>query len=108
MCWAGLRRAGLVGENQRLLPARSFSLRLPKIYPVYRVGWDSLIKNMLALTAHNFPFIYFSGKPGLFLHNNIDHSMEIGLLLAEDILRGKSPTDWLLRLDAFHNMKLRD
>lgn len=107
-CLESLRRAELIEPNQSPLIKRSFSLRLPKIYPVYRVGWDGLIKGLLADAASAFPFIYFSGKAGLFLHNNIDHSMEIGLLLAEDILRGSSPSDWLSRLDTFHNMKLRD
>jgi len=108
MCWESLRQAELIGQNQKALVAKSFSLRLPKIYPVYQIGWDGLIKDLLFFAAQKFPFIYSSGKPGLFLHNNIDHSIEIGLVLADDILEGLSPSDWLLRLDSFHNMKLRD
>ncbi len=108
LCLASLRRAGLVTGRQKALTEKSFIINLPKVYPVYRVGWEGLVKGFLLYSARYFPFVYFSGKPGLFLHNNIDQSMEIGLTLAEDILQGKTPEEWLARLDAFHNMKLRD
>ncbi|MDH7512074.1 MAG: FAD-dependent oxidoreductase [Clostridiales bacterium] len=108
VCLASLRRAGLVTGRQKALTEKNFIINLPKIYPVYRVGWEALVKGLLLDSARRFPFVYFSGKPGLFLHNNIDQSMEIGLMLAEDILRGKAPQEWLGRLDSFHNMKLRD
>ncbi len=108
LCLASLRRAELVTDRQRALTDKSFIINLPKVYPVYRVGWEALIKGLLLYSARHFPYVYFSGKPGLFLHNNIDQSMEVGLSLAEDILRGKTPQEWLTKLDAFHNMKLRD
>jgi protoporphyrinogen oxidase len=108
LCLASLRRGALVTDRQTALTEKSFIINLPKVYPVYRVGWEALIKGLLSYSACRFPFIYFSGKPGLFLHNNIDQSMEIGLLLAEDILHQKTPEGWLSRLDSFHNMKLRD
>jgi protoporphyrinogen oxidase len=108
LCLASLRRAALVTDQQKALTEKSFIINLPKVYPVYRVGWEALIKGLLLYSARHFPFVYFSGKPGLFLHNNIDQSMEIGIVLAEDILHGKTPEEWLTKLDAFHNMKLRD
>ena len=108
LCLTSLRRAALVTDHQTALTEKSFIIDLPKVYPVYQVGWEGLIKGLLLYSARHFPFVYFSGKPGLFLHNNIDQSMEIGLSLAEDILRKKTPQEWLTRLDAFHNMKLRD
>ncbi len=108
LCLASLRRAALVTERQRALKEKSFIISLPKVYPVYSVGWEALVKGLLLYSARRFPSVYFSGKPGLFLHNNIDQSMEIGLSLAEDILRGKTPQEWLTKLDIFYNMKLRD
>jgi protoporphyrinogen oxidase len=108
LCLESLRKGSLIGKNQRSRSGRNFVVDLPKIYPLYRVGWEEVIKSLLAYAAETHPFAYSSGKPGLFLHNNIDHSIEIGLSLADDILAGASPRVWIARLNAFHNLKLRD
>jgi len=108
LCLESLRKGSLIGRNQRSRSERNFIIDLPKIYPLYRVGWDEIIKSLLLYSAEKHPFAYFSGKPGLFLHNNIDHSIEIGLSLAADIIAGASPRDWIARLSAFHSLKLRD
>jgi protoporphyrinogen oxidase len=108
LCLESLRKGSLIGRNQSSRSEKNFIIDLPKIYPLYRVGWDEVIKSLLLYSAEQHPFVYFSGKPGLFLHNNIDHSIEIGLSLADDIVAGASPRDWISRLNAFHSLKLRD
>jgi protoporphyrinogen oxidase len=108
LCLESLRRASLIGRNQGSRSEKNFIISLPKIYPLYRVGWDEVIKGLLLYSAEQHPFAFFSGKPGLFLHNNIDHSIEIGLSLADDIIAGASPLDWIARLNVFHSLKLRD
>jgi protoporphyrinogen oxidase len=108
LCLDSLRNGSLIERNQRSRNEKNFIIDLPKIYPLYRVGWDEVIKSLLLYSAEKHPFVYFSGKPGLFLHNNIDHSMEIGLSLADDIIGGASPKDWIARLNGFHSLKLRD
>jgi protoporphyrinogen oxidase len=108
LCLESLRKGSLIGRDQGGRNKRNFIIDLPKIYPLYRVGWDEVIKSLLLFSAEKHPFVYFSGKPGLFLHNNIDHSIEIGLSLADDIIAGRSPRDWVARLSAFHSLKLRD
>ena len=108
LCLESLRKGLLIGRNQRSRSEKNFIVDLPKIYPLYRVGWDEVIQSLLLYSAEKHPFAYFSGKPGLFLHNNIDHSIEIGLTLADDIIAGASPRDWIARLSAFHSLKLRD
>jgi protoporphyrinogen oxidase len=108
LCLESLRKGSLIGRNQGRRSEKDFIIDLPKIYPLYRVGWDEVIKSLLLYSAEQYPFVYFSGKPGLFLHNNIDHSIEIGLSLADDIIAGAPPRDWIGRLNAFHNLKLRD
>jgi protoporphyrinogen oxidase len=108
LCLESLRKGSLIGTNQGSRSERNFIVDLPKIYPLYKVGWEEVIKSVLFFSADKHPFAYFSGKPGLFLHNNIDHSLEIGISLADDIMAGAPPRDWLARLNAFHNLKLRD
>jgi hypothetical protein len=108
LCLESLRKGSLIGRNQESRSERNFIVDLPKIYPLYKVGWEEVIKSLLLYSAEKHPFAYFSGKPGLFLHNNLDHSLEIGISLAGDIMAGASPRDWLARLSAFHNLKLRD
>ncbi len=108
LCMEGLRKAALVSKDQNCLPEKSFTINLPKIYPVYRIGWDKNVQSLLSYSAERYPFIYFSGKPGLFLHCNIDHSMDIGTSVAEVIDQGGSARQWSARLNAFHNLKLRD
>jgi hypothetical protein len=108
MCLASLRKAGLIRPNQRSLREKNFIIHLPKIYPLYTVGWEDDVQSLLLYSARRHPAVYFSGKPGLFLHNNIDHSIDIGLSLAEQIIGGASAADWIAGLNSFHNMKLRD
>ena len=108
LCLESLRKGSLIGRDQGGRNKKNFVIDLPKIYPLYRVGWDEVIKSLLLFCAEKHPFVFFSGKPGLFLHNNIDHSIEIGLSLADDITAGRSPRDWVARLNAFHSLKLRD
>jgi protoporphyrinogen oxidase len=108
LCLESLRQSSLIGRGQRSRSEKNFIISLPKIYPLYRVGWDEVIKSLLLYSAKKHPYAYFSGKPGLFLHNNIDHSVEIGLSLADDIIAGASAEGWISRLSVFHNLKLRD
>lgn len=108
LCLESLRKGSLIGRNQRSRSEKNFIIDFPKIYPLYTVGWEEVIKSLLLYSAEKHPFAYFSGKPGLFLHNNIDHSIEIGLSLADDIVAGAAPRDWIARLNAFHSLKLRD
>jgi len=108
MCLKSLRQASLIRRNQRGLREKDFSLRLPKIYPVYRVGWEDIIQSLLRYASREHPSVFISGKPGLFLHNNIDQSMEVGLSAADHISSGASAAAWIAGLNAFQSMKLRD
>jgi protoporphyrinogen oxidase len=108
ICLESLREAGLIAKNQRGLAGKNFIVNLPKIYPIYGVGWEDVISGLLLNAAQRYPFIYSSGKPGLFLHDNIDHSMEIGLSVVDDIAAGASAEKWIAKLNVFHNLKLRD
>lgn len=108
LCLGGLREAGLITKKQGYLLEKNFIINTPKVYPVYLSGWKDVLGDLLKYLASDFPYIYTSGKMGFFMHCNLDHSIDIGLFLADHITKGKSPEEWYSNIDLFHNMKLRD
>ncbi len=107
-CIAGLVEAGLVRAGSHFDASASFVVDMQKVYPVYRPGWEAEVERLLHVLAERHPQVYASGRPGLFLHNNLDHSIDIGLALAEHLLEGGSARAWYARLSEFHGMRLRD
>ncbi|OGH03149.1 MAG: hypothetical protein A2798_01835 [Candidatus Levybacteria bacterium RIFCSPHIGHO2_01_FULL_37_17] len=66
--------------------------RVPFEYPVYHIGYtDSLdkIKEFL----DNFTNLQTIGRNGIFRYNNMDHSIEMGLYAAWNIIEGKRKHD---------------
>lgn len=108
LCLGGLREAGLITKKQGYLLEKNFIINTPKVYPVYLSGWKDVLGDLLRYLASDFPYIYTSGKMGFFMHCNLDHSIDIGLFLADHIIKGKSPKEWYSNMDLFHSMKLRD
>ncbi len=66
-----------------------FSLRLEKAYPVYEIGWREKFQSMYE-KLHEINNLFTVGRGGLFLHCNIDHSIEQGIELARYILQNKN------------------
>ncbi len=108
LCFEGLQEAGLITKKQDYLLGKNFIIDISKVYPVYSLGWESILLYLLGHMAENFPYIYISGRPGLFLHCNLDHSIDIGLFLAEHIREGKLPKQWYEKISLFHDMIVRD
>lgn len=62
--------------------------RVPKEYPVYHLGYKedvAKIKNYLS----NFSNLQIIGRNGTFRYNNMDHSIEMGLYAAWNLLKTK-------------------
>src|SRR5258708_2786129 len=79
-------RSGLIIDPAEL--GRSFVFKIPKCYPVYRRGYQAyvrLIKEYLATISG----LQVIGRYGSFKYNNQDHSILMGLLAAENVLRSK-------------------
>jgi len=90
-----LRRTGLAG-NAPVIEGRV--LRVPRSYPVYRHGYTehvSVIRDHLR-TIGNLQVI---GRYGSFKYNNQDHSILMGILSAENILRGSGHDLWSVNSD---------
>ena len=65
-----------------------YLIKNKKVYPVYDVNYMKylkIVKNYL----DGFSNIIYAGRPGRFKYNNQDHSMEMGILAAKSIIRGK-------------------
>lgn len=63
----------------------SFVHRVEKEYPVYHIGYQKdlkIIKNYMS----NFSNLQIAGRNGIFRYNNMDHSIEMGLYAAWNIL----------------------
>jgi protoporphyrinogen oxidase len=58
------------------------SLRIDYVYPVHLKGWR---EKYAALRAYfnGFPNLYRAGRTALFMHCNLDHSMAMGLKVAD-------------------------
>ena len=62
------------------------SLRLPAVYPVYDRDYRARLDRALGWVS-GFDNLYSIGRGGLFLHANTDHSIHLGLRLAEHLAR---------------------
>ena len=70
----------------------SFVHRVPKEYPVYHIGYQkdlTVLKKYLA----RFSNLQLAGRNGLFRYNNMDHSIEMGLYAARNIITGTRKFD---------------
>ena len=66
--------------------------RVPKEYPVYHLDYKkdvSLLKKYLA----TFQNLQIAGRNGTFRYNNMDHSIEMGLYAAKNIISQKKRYD---------------
>ncbi len=69
-----------------------FVHRVPKEYPVYHIGYREdvdKIKNYLKI----FSNLQLVGRNGTFRYNNMDHSVEMGLYAAWNIIAGRNKYD---------------
>jgi protoporphyrinogen oxidase len=78
---ADLERCGLIskGESRPLDIAR-----LPRAYPVYRVGYRAPVES-LHNSVQRLKNFQSTGRQGLFRYNNMDHSMAMGRAAALEV-----------------------
>jgi protoporphyrinogen oxidase len=107
-CHNDLIKANLVKNGNGVLMEKNFIIDLPKVYPLFTIGWQKTISHLLEYLQKNYKHIYTSGKGGFFMHCNMDHSVEIGVRLAEHLANGKEAESWYENFYKFHSLKLRD
>jgi protoporphyrinogen oxidase len=88
-------RSGLA-EKVTVLDAKV--LRIPKCYPVYKSGYQD---HVATISDHlrKFEGLQVIGRYGAFKYNNQDHSILMGLLAAENILKNARNDLWAINTD---------
>lgn len=90
-----LEKTGLLNE----LKAKDFKvLRLKDSYPVYFSGYKSVLKPIIEYLS-KIEGLYLIGRGGSYKYNNQDHSIKMGLLLADNIVNGAEHDLWEVNTD---------
>lgn len=77
-------------------------------YPLYRIGFEKELQSVLEY-LRQFPNLITTGRQGLFNHNNMDHSMLMGLRAAETLDSFDSPAEaWENHLPEFSRFRIVD
>lgn len=59
--------------------------KLKDAYPVFDIGYDERLKNVLSY-LNKIDNLYYAGRQGLFVNNDVHDSMEMGLLATDCLL----------------------
>lgn len=62
-------------------------IREPKAYPLFAVGYQENYEKLIDYLS-NFSNLHIAGRGGMFKYYNMDHAMESGIEVAEEILAG--------------------
>ena len=80
-----LVQLGLIGENE---VEDYFIYKMKHAYPIYDIYYQehlAVIRNFL----NRFENLRYFGRNALFRYNNMDHSVEMGLTVAEGVIKGE-------------------
>ncbi len=83
-CIDDLERLKLIRRNDVL---GYFTEKIDYAYPIYTLDYAEKVNSMYALLRGIENFISI-GRQGLYRYNNMDHSLEMGILTAKHILQG--------------------
>lgn len=64
--------------------------RIPHFYPVYDIGYEKKI-DVLFDRINQIENIICTGRLGLYSYNNIDHCLDMSILIAKGLAQGKQP-----------------
>ena len=65
-----------------------YLIKKKNVYPVYDLYYSKHLKILIDY-MNSFKNLYFIGRPGRFKYNNQDHSMEMGIIAAKNIINNK-------------------
>ena len=90
-----LRTTGLIGGAAI---GRGKVIRVPKCYPIYDSGYENHLETIKTF-LEGFPSVTPIGRYGSFKYNNQDHSILMGILVAENIALGAKHDLWEVNTD---------
>ncbi len=97
---------GLIGANE--IAARAVQ-RIPYAYPLYKLDYKERLDTALAGLA-GLPNLVTLGRQGLFNHNNMDHSIWMGMKAAEALNEDPAAgaAAWYAGVERFKKMRIVD
>jgi hypothetical protein len=72
--------------------------RIPRCYPVYRYGYKDLLRPIGEYLS-GIEGLQVIGRYGAFKYNNQDHSILMGILAAENLLKNAGADLWNVNAD---------
>lgn len=91
-----IRKTGLV-QNANILDG--FTYRIPRCYPVYDKGYKTNL-SVIREYLKKFHGLQAIGRYGSFNYTNQDHSILMGMLAAENLIKGKNHDLWEINSEA--------
>lgn len=90
-----LRKTGLIGKAEI---TGGHVYKIPRCYPVYGTGYKDVLKPVEEY-LNTIKNLHVIGRYGAFKYNNQDHSILMGKLAAENILKGTKHNLWEINTD---------
>lgn len=102
-------RSRLVGEDEI---EAAFAVRVPHTYPLYTTDYQERLNTIFGY-LREFENLVSTGRQGLFNHNNMDHSMLMGIRAAETLAAADekgtaAARTWYDNLHQFANFRIVD
>jgi protoporphyrinogen oxidase len=102
-------KTGLLHEDEI---EAAFAVRVPHTYPLYSIDYQQRLETIFQY-LRRFTNLVTTGRQGLFNHNNMDHSMLMGIRAAEttaaaDSANGNAAEPWYANLNQFANFRIVD
>jgi protoporphyrinogen oxidase len=79
---AGLERLGLIAKREAI---DSLVMRIPNAYPIFEIGYDGDRRKICDYLG-SFENLRVIGRGGMFQYFNMDHAMESGVAVADEII----------------------
>lgn len=77
------------------------------VYPIYRIGYEKDVRAQREWAGH-FDNLLLLGRQGLFLHNNIHHSLFMGYRAADHVVAGGDAHAWREAIEGFDSYQVED
>ncbi len=86
----------------------ALAVRIREGYPLYEIGYEQHLRAFLSY-LRSLKNLLTAGRQGLFRHNNLDQSIQMGILAAEEILQVRSDFyTWYDHVDRFNQYRIVD